>query len=231
MKSLYAIILITSVAIPFVLSFDRKLQFWRQWKFLFPAILIIAAVYIFFDVLLTKAGVWGFNPDYHSGITWLNLPVEEWLFFVIIPYASIFLHDSIVLYFPRFKTGPKTSKYLTYLLIVLLLPVILLSTGKTYTVYILTTVVFSLILSLADKKQIINQFYLIYLVILLPFLLVNAILTGSFTESPVVWYNDAENLGIRIFTIPIEDFGYAFSMILLNLLLREKIKVFKIYKN
>lgn len=224
MKSLYAIILITSVAIPFVLSFDHKLQFWKQWKFLFPAILIIAAVYIFFDVLLTKAGVWGFNPDYHLSVTWLNLPVEEWLFFVIIPYASIFLHDSIALYFPRFKTGPKTSKYLTYLLIVLLLPVILLSTGKTYTVYILTTVVFSLILSLADNKQIINQFYLTYLVILLPFLLVNTILTGSFISSPVVWYNDAENLGIRIFTIPIEDFGYAFSMILLNLLLREKIK-------
>ena len=30
----------------------------------------------------------------------------------------------------------------------------------------------------------------------------------------VVWYNDNQNLGIRFFTIPVEDFVYAFSMIL-----------------
>jgi lycopene cyclase domain-containing protein len=56
-------------------------------------------------------------------------------------------------------------------------------------------------------------------VILIPFLIVNGILTGSFIDGEVVWYNNNENLGIRFFTIPIEDFGYGFSMILFNLLL------------
>jgi len=53
---------------------------------------------------------------------------------------------------------------------------------------------------------------------------VNGILTGSFIEGEVVWYNNTENLGLRIFTIPIEDFAYAFSMILYNLLLIEQLK-------
>jgi lycopene cyclase domain-containing protein len=50
------------------------------------------------------------------------------------------------------------------------------------------------------------------------------VLTGSFIESEVVWYNNEENLGIRFFTIPVEDFAYGFSMIFLSLMLRDKLK-------
>ena len=52
---------------------------------------------------------------------------------------------------------------------------------------------------------------------LIPFFIVNGILTGTGIEGNIVWYNDAENLGIRLGTIPVEDSAYAFSMILLNL--------------
>jgi lycopene cyclase domain-containing protein len=69
-----------------------------------------------------------------------------------------------------------------------------------------------------------NNYYCTFLVILIPFILINAILTGSFIAEPVVWYDNTENLGIRILTIPIEDFGYAFSLVLFNLLLRNKLK-------
>jgi len=84
--------------------------------------------------------------------------------------------------------------------------------------------IIALIISFLDKSFLINKFYITFLVILVPFLLVNGILTGSFIKQEVVWYNDHENLGIRIFTIPVEDFGYAFSLILFNLLLISKLK-------
>jgi lycopene cyclase domain-containing protein len=54
---------------------------------------------------------------------------------------------------------------------------------------------------------------------LIPFFIVNGILTGSFIEDQVVWYNNDENLGIRIGTVPIEDSVYAFTMILTVLVL------------
>ena len=62
------------------------------------------------------------------------------------------------------------------------------------------------------------------MVILIPFFIVNGILTGSFIETPIVSYNDLENLGIRLFTIPVEDIGYAFSMLFGNLMIFETLK-------
>ena len=222
--SLYFILLVSSVAAPLILSFDKKLQFRRQWKYLFPAIFVVAAVYIFFDVLLTKAGVWGFNPRYHSNILLFNLPIEEWLFFIVIPYASIFLHDAFVLYFPQIKLNNRVSKIITVALMIILVLLVLFNLDKIYTVYIYSTLIVTLVIYLFSKSNIINQFYITFLLILIPFLIVNGVLTGSFIESEVVWYNNEENLEIRFFTIPVEDFAYGFSMIFLSLMFRDKLK-------
>jgi lycopene cyclase domain-containing protein len=63
-------------------------------------------------------------------------------------------------------------------------------------------------------------FYLAYFVSLVPFLIVNGILTSL----PVVWYNNAHNLGIRLYTIPIEDTMYSLLLLLMNVWLYEGIK-------
>ena len=64
------------------------------------------------------------------------------------------------------------------------------------------------------KRAWLGRFFVSYAVVLIPFFLINGALTGSFTEAPVVWYNDAQNLGIRLFTIPIEDSMYGLLLIL-----------------
>ena len=216
---LYALLLFFSIVVPMVLSFDKKLHFYTCWKFLFPSLFLVAAFYIAFDVWFTKLGIWGFNSAYHLPFLWLGLPVEEWLFFIIVPYASIFLHASIVLYFPQWKLNHRVSNIISMVLIVFLLMVVLYHWHQAYTVYSFSLVIVVLILSLLDQTQVIDRFYLTFLVILIPFILVNAALTGSFMHHQEVWYDNRENLGIRFMTIPIEDFGYAFSLILFNLLL------------
>jgi len=222
--SLYLILLLCSLIVPLALSFDKKLQFYKQWKYLMPSIVIVALFYIFFDIYFTKLGVWGFNSRYHSSFVFFKLPFEEWLFFIVIPYASIFLHDSIVLYFSKIRVPNKLAKYITLGLLLLSLILVVFNLEKAYTVNIFSLVILVLLFSFFDKTNVVNNFYCTFLAILVPFIIVNAFLTGSFIDEPIVWYNNSENLGIRILTIPVEDFGYAFSLLLFNLLLRNKLK-------
>lgn len=222
--SLYFLLLLITGIVPLSLSFDKRLQFYKSWKYVLPSIIAVAAVYIAVDVYFTKMSYWGFNPNYLSGIYFFHLPIEEILFFVVVPYASIFLHESILEYFPQVKLGRKFNNILSILLIAMSLVLLLLNTERSYTFYIFTKLAVVLGIALWIRSQALRSFYLTFLVILIPFLIVNGILTGSFIDEEVVWYNNEHNLRFRIFTIPVEDFAYAFSMILFNLLLIEKLK-------
>ena len=222
--SLYTIILIVSISIPFILSFDKKLQFYKQWKYLLPSIIIIALFYIVGDIYFTKLGIWGFNREHLSSIFLFNLPIEEWLFFLAIPYASIFLHDVLHVYFPKFKLATKTSHYISIILLVMSIGLLLFNLDKAYTVYILSVFIAIIMISYFDKSNTINRFYCTFLVILIPFVLVNGVLTGAFTTEPVVWYDHTENLNLRFITIPIEDFVYGFTMLLAAIMLRNRLK-------
>lgn len=222
--SLYFILLLLSGAVPFLLSFDKRLQFYKQWKFVLPSIFIVAVIFILFDIYHTKTGVWGFNPIYLSGIFLFGLPFEECLFFIVIAYASLFLHFSILEYFPLVKVSEKWTRIITGLLFIISVALVFVFSDKMYTVYIFSKMAVLLAIAYFDKSKTISAFYITFLVILIPFLIVNGILTGSFIAGEVVWYNNDENLGIRFFTIPIEDFAYAFSLILSNLLIITALK-------
>lgn len=221
---LYLSLLAISVVVPLILSFDKRLQFYKQWKYLFPAIALVAIFYIICDIWLTYKGVWGFNSRYHLPYRFWGLPIEEWLFFVVIPYACIFLHDAIKLYFPQFKLSQATTKWLTVVAIALTLIVAIVYYIRTYTIYIFLTLVVALLLSFFDRNKELRYFYITFFVMLIPFVIVNGVLTGSFIQEEVVWYNNNENLNIRFFTIPAEDFIYAFTLVYLNLWIRNRIK-------
>ena len=222
--SLYTIILLVSISIPFLLSFDKKLQFYKQWKYLLPSIIAIALFYIVGDIYFTKIGIWGFNREYLSSVFLFKLPIEEWLFFIAIPYASIFLHDVLHVYFPNFKIPSYISRRISIFFFVIALIVLLLNLDKAYTVYIMIVFLLVIAVSYFDKSDTISRFYGTFLIILIPFVLVNGALTGAFTANPVVWYDHTENLNLRFITIPIEDFVYGFTMLLAAIMLRNRLK-------
>ena len=179
--------------------------------------MLTMGVFIPWDVIFTINGVWGFNSDYFLGVEILSLPFEEWLFFLCIPFACVFTHYALILYFPNLKLNKVATKAISISLVLILFILALANYDKWYTL-----VNFSLAIPLTwlvykYNPQLLQHFFLTFLVMLIPFFIVNGVLTGSWIDNQVVWYNDAENLGIRMGTIPVEDSIYAYSMILMNL--------------
>ena len=98
----------------------------------------------------------------------------------------------------------------------------LLNYDKLYTfITFLFLALYILALELILKVKYMGRFYFAYLVVLIPFLIVDGVLTGSFIEEEVVWYNNLENLDVRIFTIPVEDAFYGMLLILMNVSIYE----------
>lgn len=205
---------VLSFIVPFLFSFEKKwMHFIRFWKPFFTAILAVGFFFILWDIYFAYENVWGFNDEYLLGIRWFKLPLEEWLFFLLIPYASNFIHYSLQYFFPKLILSEKATKFITSFLFGLSFSVALINFDKIYTVSSFGLFAFIMLLQLIFKWQYAQRFYLSFIVIYIPFFLVNSALTGSYSDHPVVFYNDQENLGIRLGTMPLEDSFYCFTLL------------------
>jgi lycopene cyclase domain-containing protein len=222
MEYTYLLLNIGSLIVPLVFSFHPKLLFYKEWKSFFPALAIVALAFIIWDIYFTSIGVWGFNEQYLMGINIFNLPLEEALFFICIPYASVYTYHCFQIFFEIDK--PRLTKVISLSLIIILTLVLLFNFNKLYTGVTFSLTLLLLIYIYISNPKWLGIFYLSFAVILIPFFIVNGALTGMFFEIPVVWYNDLENLGIRIISIPIEDSVYALLMLLSTTLIFEQLK-------
>jgi lycopene cyclase domain-containing protein len=217
MKNTYLLINFLTVLFPIILSFDKRVRFFQSWKYIFPGLFISGLLFLFWDYLFTIYGVWSFNPDYVKGIYFLNLPLEEILFFVTVPFACIFIYECLNYYIKR-DLLESFSVYITYLLIVLCAVLLVLFYDRVYSLitYGLLLVIL-LIAQFVLSLKFLSRFYLAYLVSLIPFYIVNGLLTSI----PVVMYNNEENMAFRVGTIPFEDHFYSMAMLLLNIMFFE----------
>lgn len=218
----YLFLNLASLLFPFMLSFDKKVAFFKEWWRLFPGIIIVAAGFILWDEWFTQTGVWSFNPEYLTGIFLGSLPLEEWMFFFTIPYACMFIYACLKAYFPNIS-----FRFSLPLIVVLSTLSAALAIGFHDRIY--TVMTFGLLpllwgfYLLAHGTKHTGYFLVMWLIHLIPFFTVNGVLTSW----PVVIYNDAENLGFRIGTVPFEDSFYSMVMLLGNVIIYEGLGVWK----
>lgn len=215
MEFSYLLINFLTIFFPIVLSFDKRVAFYKNWGFVFPGLLITGLLFLFWDYLFTIYGVWSFNPEYIIGFNILNLPIEEILFFITVPFACIFVYECLN-YYVKPDLLKRFARPISYLLIAFSLLMLILFHDLVYT--LITFGLLAAVLIIAEfvvKSTIMSRFYLAYFVSLIPFYLVNGLLTSI----PIVMYNDAENMAFRVGTIPFEDHFYSLSMLLINILL------------
>ena len=146
------------------------------------------------------------------------------MFFICIPFSCVFTYHCMNLFF-GFNWKSRIQNIFVVLLSLLLFITGLYFHSKLYTAATFISLSFVLIiLNFVVNKNWLGKLILIYPLLLIPFFIVNGILTGTGLQHPVVWYNNAQNLGVRFFTIPVEDFFYGFELVLANVVLYELFK-------
>ena len=216
----YVFILAFTLSYPLYKSFESRVQFYKKWRFLFPALFISAIVFIAWDIWFADKSVWSFNRDYLLGFFIAGLPIEEWLFFFITPFSCVFIYE-VLNYFVKKDIIAPYAKGISITLISALLILGIMNTSRMYTsITFITLALVLFVLQFIFKSSYLPRFYLTWAVCMIPFLIVN----GMLTAFPVIRYNELHILNVRIFTIPIEDVFYGMLNTLLVIAIYEYLK-------
>jgi lycopene cyclase domain-containing protein len=234
----YMLVNLGCLIVPFLFSFHPKLQFHKQWKAFLQGTLAMMALFIPWDIFFTAQGIWGFNSKYTCGLFLFGLPIEEWLFFICIPYACVFTYHCFGILM-RKEPDSKLWNGIAWLLIIACFTIAIVYHHHWYTCASHALCGLLLFYHVFWRHSpYLPRFLFMYTIILIPFILSNGVLTGidfwnySFINKDVhairemiVWYDNSHNLGIRIFSVPVDDISYGLTMLLLV------VTVFERYKN
>ncbi|HEX8268691.1 MAG TPA: lycopene cyclase domain-containing protein [Flavobacterium sp.] len=213
----YLLVDFFTVVVCFAFSFHPKIRFNQKFLPFIKGSFLVGATFIVWDAWFTNVGVWWFNDRYLLGVRFFGLPIEEILFFICIPFSCMFTYFCIDK-FLRPVVGKKTENAIAGAFILLCLVIGLSNLDKLYTsVTFLSAAVVFAVLKYVLKVDWIGKVFLVYTILLIPFFIVNGILTGTGLEEAVVNYNPQEFLNIRILTVPIEDAFYGLELTALNL--------------
>ena len=184
------------------------------------AIVIPAIPFLLWDALVTGAH-WHFNPLYVSGVKIINLPMEEILFFITVPFACLFTWEMIIRRANEKQIDIQWLRFLLYL--ALPAGIYFFSIGKQYTGLTFSFVFLANLVDQFLKTDLLfdKRFYF-YLLLIIVFTL---IFNGYLTWRPVVTYGVDYQLDFRIITIPVEDFFYGISLLWMNTSLYKRLLI------
>ncbi|MBK9106960.1 MAG: lycopene cyclase domain-containing protein [Saprospiraceae bacterium] len=185
--------------------FQYRQTFWKQYV---KPMFILSTCFILWDYFFTSWGIWGFNPKYYSGIQWIGLPIEEWIWFWIIPFCSLFIYEIVK---RKIDWSGKVDGYLSWIMLAVLTLLYLLNFDHLYSSWSLAGAIYVVSLSILWRWKGIAVFMVSFLWNLIPMYLFNGMLTGLFTEEALVMYNPEEFSNLRLGSFPIEDLGFGFA--------------------
>jgi len=217
--STYALILAATIFFPLVLSFDRKVAFWKRWPRAGLAAAIAGIPFIAWDAWASARGDWSFAYEHTWSARPFGLPIEELIFFLVAPVACVFIHACVKAYM---RPRPFAAKRLPLLAAAGILALLALPAWpRFYTVTLLIFAALFLGLCAISGKGVCDdlRFWISLGICYVPFLIVNGLLTGI----PVVTYSPEAILGLRIITIPVEDFLYSPALVGGTILAYEKL--------
>ncbi len=221
MKYEYLLFNLVVIIGPVASQLSRQIRQVSRWRLKLLVSGITMIPYVIWDALVAGSH-WWFNEAYTLNFRLLGLPIEEWLFFITVPFGCLLVWETL----PQTDSWLARSRSLRYVRTVLYaaLPigVWVFSTGKQYTGLVLFCFgLVGLLDRLLGVDLLLRPKTYFYLAIIFGLILV---FNGYLTGRPVVLYGEAYQIGFRVLTIPLEDFGYGFTLMLFNTMLYEKFR-------
>ena len=220
MKFEYLLFNLVVIIGPVVSRFSHQIRHVSRWRLKLLVSGIVMIPYIIWDVLVTGSH-WHFNKAYTLDFRLFGLPIGEWLFFITVPFGCLLVWETLP--DAKLSTRLKSLRYVrTVLYMALPIGIWVFNIGKQYTGLVLCCIGLVGLTDTLLKTELLMQLKTyIYLGIVVGLIL---IFNGYLTARPVVLYGEAYQMGYRILTIPIEDFGYGFTLMLFNVILYEKLR-------
>ena len=204
---------------PLIFSFKWVFAYYKYYKPLFASILIVGGGYILWDILVTARGDWWFNHEYlvDFGFDLAGIPIEEALFFVVVPYSCIFIYENLNYFFKDKEIV--FNKWIYYAMSILLIIGAIIFYHQEYTVLALLSVSFFFFVAATWFPDLLKSrnYWFYILLSFVAFIIFNYLLTSIpivLYNPTAIWGGTVDQIWIgRFITIPFEDFFYNFSML------------------
>ena len=210
----YLLMLIILAGLTLFLFIKKSIVFIMEFKYMVPAIIFSGAIFVLLNNRLLGNGIISFNSNFLVGKNIYNLPIEEWLFLLVISLFSFSVYILITVKFANFEK----QNFFHYLSILLLIGFAYIAWSSRqklvpFFTFFLMLIYFGYTVFRNKFKSHLGKFFISYLVVVIPFLLIKAILNTL----PVILYNNEHTLGLRLFNMPVEEFGTLFLLMLMNI--------------
>jgi lycopene cyclase domain-containing protein len=182
--------------------------FWQVRYRMVLAWCTVSVVWIALDAFSVARGWWDYNPQYITGLRVFGLPIEEIAFFFTVPLACMITFYAL----SRAVRGTVGLVPARRLVLIIAAGLVLFAAsqwGRERTGCDVALALVTLAILYRSTLLTSRTFWAWNGVLLLLFVLFNTILTAL----PVVVYDEQFMTGIRIGTIPLEDFLYNFSLL------------------
>lgn len=208
MRAEYLLFDLLILAGPLALSLMPRHGFLARARSLMIATLVVAVPFVAWDAAVAGTH-WWFDPRYTLGVSLFGLPVEEVLFFIAVPYACAFSWETLIGGAAARATG-STWIYVLPLALLVAGASSLLAGGPAYTGLTLLALGLAGTLDHMLGTGLLRMpRYWAFAALVLGF---TAVFNAYLTWRPIVHYGEAHQLGLRLGTIPIEDFGYGLAL-------------------
>ncbi len=220
MKSEYLIVNLLIIIGPLLLSFDRTVHYFRYWLKALISILFVMIPFLVWDIAVTGKH-WQFNEAFTLQFRLLGLPIEEYLFFITVPFSCLFIWQIIVTH-QAIKWINNGLVFTIIAVVSIILGIQFILWGKIYTSLMCFMVACTIFIDDLLKTHLFRQKRTYKFLLILTELI--GIFNGYLTSRPIVLYEPKYLLNFKIWTIPVEDFIYGYTLISMCTIIFEKLK-------